>query len=80
MTTYLKPIQVEAKTGYKTKTLANWRSITRATGILTGPPAVQIGRSIRYIEEDVDEWLRAQASPVHETGPVAAGPESRKEI
>ncbi|NLP82607.1 excisionase [Microbacterium sp. CFH 90308] len=43
------------RTGFSVKTLANWRSKTRA-GEPTGPAFVKAGALIRYDSDAVAEW------------------------
>lgn len=57
----LAPAAVSAKTGFATKTLANWR----VQG--TGPAWFKAGRLVRYDEAVVDAWVRN----VRKTGAIS---------
>jgi excisionase family DNA binding protein len=53
--------------GVPSRTLVKWRSEG------TGPRSHRVGRHIRYIWAEVDEWLAAQAS---REGPVRGNPDA----
>lgn len=36
----------------------SWMRIARIQGNPEAPPFVKIGRSIRYLREDLDQWLK----------------------
>ena len=50
----LTPVDVAKELGIPTSTLANWRY----QGL--GPRYLHIGRHVRYLVEDVDDWIRTQ--------------------
>jgi excisionase family DNA binding protein len=50
----LTATEVAAMLGIPTSTLANWRY----QGL--GPRYLRIGRHVRYLVEDVDDWIRTQ--------------------
>lgn len=36
-----------------------WLKLARNTGHKDAPPFVRVGRSVRYVRSDLDDWLRA---------------------
>jgi hypothetical protein len=54
----LCPKEVAAKIGVTTQTLANWRSSSDPK--LPYIPFIKMGRSVRYLEDDVDHFLQTQ--------------------
>jgi predicted DNA-binding transcriptional regulator AlpA len=50
----LSPDDLSDLLGLPTATLANWRSAGK------GPPYLRLGRHVRYVQLEVDEWLAAQ--------------------
>ncbi|MFO7782355.1 helix-turn-helix domain-containing protein [Thioalkalivibrio sp.] len=54
--------------GNSERTLARWRSLRE------GPPYIRVGRKVRYLQSDLDEWLaRHRVHPVREGRPVGCG-------
>lgn len=51
---YLKPEQVARLAQVSKITLARWRVLG------TGPRYIKAGRSVRYAQEDVTQWMRAR--------------------
>lgn len=58
----LTPVDVAEELGVPVSTLANWRYL----GL--GPRYLRIGRHVRYLAAEVDEWLERQR--VRHTAPV----------
>lgn len=52
----LKPAEVAEYLGVPKPTLYQWRHKGE------GPPALRVGRHLRYRRSDVEAWLEAQAS------------------
>ena len=61
MKVYYKPCYVAEMLKVSVETLSGWRKKTRKTGILHGPPFINIGSDVgpaRYPKELLDEWDR----------------------
>lgn len=56
--------QVAEKLNIQSATLEKARS----TGLGDFPPYVKFGRSVRYIEEDVDTWILARRVDIRRDG------------
>lgn len=52
----LTPQQVCERTGFAIQTLANWRVLDK------GPKWFRVGRSVRYWQSDVDDFMSSQAA------------------
>lgn len=55
MTVWLTPAQVAERTGFKVRTLRNWRSLG------TGPAYLKVGRLVRYDESVIEAWQKRAA-------------------
>ncbi|TFB48912.1 helix-turn-helix transcriptional regulator [Cryobacterium tagatosivorans] len=53
---FLTEAQAASRLGVVPKTLRNWRSAR------TGPPALRLGRSVRYHIEGLDGWALEQTA------------------
>ena len=54
--------QVSAEIGFPTGTLAYWRTIGK------GPTYVKVGRWVRYLRSDLDDWRSDQPSSTGTSG------------
>lgn len=52
---------VAALTGFSSGTIENWRYIGK------GPPWIRVGRSVRYPENLLADWIKEQHGPEDET-------------
>ncbi|MBW7996795.1 MAG: helix-turn-helix domain-containing protein [Candidatus Glassbacteria bacterium] len=50
---------------------SSWLRQSRVTGNPDAPPFIKIGRSVRYLREDLEAWLRSKrrTSTVHAANP-----------
>lgn len=52
-----KPVLDEEETAYYIGMSRSWLRISRCQGNPDSPPFLKLGRSVRYLKEDLDQWL-----------------------
>lgn len=59
---WLTEDEVSERTKIAVSTLQGWRVEPKSTtAVRKGPPFVKVGRMIRYVEEDLIKWQKAQS-------------------
>jgi hypothetical protein len=59
--TMLTPVEMSERSGIRLAYLSNWR-VRRNAGEEIGPRFIKLGRHVRYLLSDVEEWERTHAA------------------